>query len=58
MAAALIDRLVHHCYIVPIRGNSYRMRQHTELWQALHTTSDPDAGPQRRRRLRQEAATI
>ena len=26
MAAALIDRLVHHCHIVNIRGNSYRMR--------------------------------
>ena len=25
MAAALIDRLVHHCHIVNIRGNSYRM---------------------------------
>jgi DNA replication protein DnaC len=28
MAAALIDRLVHHCHIVNIRGNSYRLRQH------------------------------
>ena len=28
MAAALIDRLLHHCHIVNIRGNSYRMRQH------------------------------
>jgi IstB-like ATP binding protein len=36
MAAALIDRLVHHCHLVTIRGNSYRLRQHTELWQALH----------------------
>jgi DNA replication protein DnaC len=57
MAAALIDRLVHHCHIVTIRGNSYRMRQHTELWQALHTTADPEGGPQRRRRTRQEVAT-
>ena len=39
-----------------VRGKSYRMRQHTELWQALHTTPDPDAGP-RRRRPRQEVAT-
>ena len=31
MAAALIDRVLHHCHIVNIRGNSYRMRQHTEL---------------------------
>ena len=30
MAAALIDRLVHHCHIVNIRGNSYRMRGPSE----------------------------
>ena len=35
MAAALIDRLVHHCHIVNIRGNSYRMRQHADLHRAL-----------------------
>ena len=34
MAAALIDRLVHHCHIVNIRGNSYRMRDHQNLMQA------------------------
>ena len=28
MAAALIDRLLHHRHIVNIRGNSYRMREH------------------------------
>ena len=26
MAAALIDRLLHHCHSVNIRGNSYRIR--------------------------------
>ena len=57
MAAALIDRLVHHCHLVTIRGNSYRMRQHTELWQTLHAPPDPDAAAQRRRRARQEAPT-
>ena len=31
MAAALIDRRLHHCYIVNIRGNSYRMREHQNL---------------------------
>jgi len=36
MAAALIDRILHHCHIVNIRGNSYRLRQHTELWKSLH----------------------
>ena len=39
MAAALIDRVLHHCHIVNIRGNSYRMRQHTELWKALHSAA-------------------
>lgn len=34
MAAALIDRILHHCHVVNIRGNSYRMRHHTELWRA------------------------
>ncbi|MDB4917537.1 MAG: dnaC 1 [Gemmatimonadetes bacterium] len=38
MAAALIDRLVHHCHIVNIRGNSFRMRHHTELHRALGST--------------------
>ena len=31
MAAALIDRLLHHCHIVDIRGDSYRMRAHQDL---------------------------
>ena len=31
MAAAPIDRLLHHCHIVNIRGNSYRMREHQDL---------------------------
>ena len=34
MAAALIDRLVHHCHFVNIRGNSHRMRDHQNLLQA------------------------
>jgi DNA replication protein DnaC len=40
MAAALIDRLLHHCHIVNIRGNSYRMRRHSELWRSLHPSSE------------------
>lgn len=31
MAAALIDRVLHHCHLVNIRGNSFRMREHTAL---------------------------
>jgi hypothetical protein len=46
MAAALIDRLVHHCHLVTIRGNSYRMRQHGELWHTPHTPHEPESsGP-------------
>src|SRR5262245_9099353 len=56
MAAALIDRLVHHCHLVTIRGNSYRIRQHAEVWQVLQAPQDP-APPARRQRTRQEAAT-
>src|SRR3954471_6027419 len=33
MAAALIDRLLHHCHIVNVRGNSYRMRHHATTGQ-------------------------
>ena len=39
MAAALLDRLLHRCHIVNIRGNSYRMRRHTELSKAIHPTA-------------------
>ena len=48
MAAALIDRLVHHCHIVNIRGNSYRMRHHQELGRAPGAPRHPPArSPQR-----------
>ncbi len=52
MAAALIDRLVHHCHIVNIRGNSYRMREHRDLAARLTTTAPtaPTAVPSRERR--------
>ena len=52
MASALIDRLVHHCHIVNIRGNSYRMRQHADLQRLLSPTPPPPVHP--RRRSRQE----
>ena len=45
MAAALLDRLLHRCHMVNIRGNSYRMRRHAELSKAIHPT---DPGPSRR----------
>ena len=41
MAAALIDRLLHHCHLVNIRGNSYRMREHQDLLRATRQEEDP-----------------
>ena len=41
MAAALLDRLLHRCHIVNIRGNSYRMRRHMEL--SRPSTQQPPA---------------
>ena len=38
MAAALSDRLLHHCYIVNIRGDSYRMLEHIELAKIPYST--------------------
>jgi DNA replication protein DnaC len=60
MAAALIDRLLHHCHIVNIRGNSFRMRHHSDLWKQLHPLDNGDSAsassPSRTRR-RKEVTT-
>ena len=45
MAAALIDRLLHHCHLVNIRGNSYRMRHHAELRPALEPPGSASPRP-------------
>ena len=56
MASALIDRLVHHCHIVNIRGNSYRMKNHAALAAALrHDPDAPGRSPATRRSARREA---
>jgi len=52
MAAALIDRILHHCHIVNIRGNSYRMRHHTEVWRTLRQDAEESA-PRARRKVRE-----
>ena len=61
MAAALIDRLLHHCHIVNIRGNSFRMRQHTDLWKQLHPLPEGDSAsassPKRRTPRKKELTT-
>jgi DNA replication protein DnaC len=56
MAGALIDRLLHHCHIVNIRGNSYRMRHHQDLWPP-HSQPEEERSPSRRPRRHREAAT-
>jgi DNA replication protein DnaC len=56
MASALIDRLVHHCHIVNIRGNSYRMKHHAALAAALRHEPDDRAATSTRRSPRREAA--
>jgi len=48
MAVALIDRVLHHCHLVNIRGNSYRMREHSELYRTLQPHIDPSAEKPRR----------
>ena len=60
MAAALLDRLLRHCQIVNIRGNSYRMRQRSDLAQALPQVparKNPEQGrlPKPRRPVRRHA---
>ena len=54
MAAALIDRLLHHCHIVNIRGSSYRMRKHTDLSKILHSPpAESSLHPRREREQEQ-----
>lgn len=50
MAAALIDRVRHHCHLVNIRGNSYRMREHSELWQSLQPAAETPTPRREQRR--------
>jgi DNA replication protein DnaC len=54
MAAALIDRLMHHCHVVNIRGNSYRMREHADLRLALRPSPDGTASETVLRRRKKE----
>ena len=44
MAAVLIDRLLHHCHIVNIRGNSYRMRAHQDLLRSRRADGETPQG--------------
>jgi hypothetical protein len=42
MAPALIDRFLHHCHLINIRGNSYRMRAPAELRRTLQSNVAPE----------------
>ena len=58
MAAALIDRLLHHCHIVNIRGSSYRMRKHTDLSKILHSPpAESSPSPPKRKRAKAKEKT-
>ena len=56
MAAALIDRVLHHCHLVNIRGNSYRMREHTALHQSLLQSDTSESVVTARRSRRSKAS--
>lgn len=48
IAAALLDRLLHHAIVIEIDGSSYRLREHAHLMpKALHPT--PVSTPPKRR---------
>ncbi|MBF0556746.1 MAG: ATP-binding protein, partial [Nitrospirae bacterium] len=34
IATAILDRLLHHCRVVNIKGNSYRMKDYQEKHRA------------------------
>jgi DNA replication protein DnaC len=57
MAAALIDRVLHHCHLVNIRGNSYRMRHHADLYQTLRADAESATPPRRQRKPRSATAS-
>ncbi len=45
VAAAMIDRLVHHAEIVSLKGSSYRLRGKEEFTQVPGSVSQPDRDP-------------
>jgi DNA replication protein DnaC len=53
VAAALLDRLLHHAVVVQIDGNSYRLRQHAALMpENLLASANKQEGNNRRRQGR------
>lgn len=54
VAAALLDRLLHHCHIINIKGNSYRLREYPGL--ALPEPAAPVRRRGRPRKLQEASA--
>lgn len=50
VAAALLDRLLHHAVVIKIEGNSYRLRAHKDLMpEAFARPQHPDQPPKQKR---------
>ncbi|WP_322977054.1 ATP-binding protein [Clostridium kluyveri] len=43
LASAILDRFVHHCHFVVIKGDSYRMKQSEQAIKKLSEKSKNDA---------------
>lgn len=57
VAAALLDRLLHHAIVVQIEGNSYRLREHAALVpDSLKLNTGADHNKPKRGRPRKETA--
>ena len=58
VAAALLDRLLHHATVVQIEGSSYRLRQHADLVPEAMRTRTATAAPPPKRRGRPPKAEV
>lgn len=45
IATAILDRLLHHCKVINIKGHSYRLKEHTTVKKQLVRKEDPSAEP-------------
>lgn len=53
IAAALLDRLLHHAVVIEIEGNSYRLREHADLVpESLKSVRQQEGKPPAKRRGR------
>lgn len=55
IAAALLDRLLHHAVVIEIEGSSYRLREHAHLMpEGLHSAVEAPPVKRPRGRPRKE----